>query len=158
MGKSSALACVVVLAGGLIAGCEQTPSGGAGRDERAQSPSSFKLESSRVTRGKAIYNKHCIQCHGESGKGRVLDWRIRDNDGHLPSPPLNGTANTAQQPASVLLEIIRDGSPPGQGKMPAWKNTLSEQDMQNVMVYIQSLWSPPVYRLWWNINRHAREG
>ena len=58
---------------------------------------------------------------------------------------------------AVLLDMIRNGSPQGQGKMPAWKGKLSEQEMQDVVAYIKSLWSDPVYRLWWKMEQQSLE-
>ena len=46
-----------------------------------------------------------------------------------------------------MLEVIHDGSPQGQGRMPTWKAKLTEQEMQDVVAYIKSLWSDEVYRL-----------
>jgi mono/diheme cytochrome c family protein len=57
----------------------------------------------------------------------------------------------------VLLDVIREGSPGGQGNMPAWKDTLSEQKMQDVVAYIKSLWSDEVYQLWWKMERQSLE-
>jgi mono/diheme cytochrome c family protein len=39
--------------------------------------------------------------------------------------------------------------------MPALKNVLSESEMQDVVVYIKSLWSDPVYRLWWKLEQQS---
>ncbi len=155
--RSRPLAWVAVLAGLLGAGCEQAPFGGADQDRPDRLSSGHGLEPARVARGQVIYERHCLKCHGESGRGTVLDWRIRDADGHLPPPPLNGRAQAALQPASALLATIREGSPAGEGKMPGWKGTLSERDMQDVLAYIQSLWSAPVYRLWLTIEARSQK-
>jgi mono/diheme cytochrome c family protein len=58
---------------------------------------------------------------------------------------------------AVLLEVIRDGSPQGQGKMPAWKDKLTEQQMQDVVAYIKSLWSDEVYTQWWQMEQQSLE-
>ncbi|ODU47243.1 MAG: cytochrome C [Thiobacillus sp. SCN 63-374] len=91
------------------------------------------------------------------GKGQPGDWRVRDADGMFPPPPLDDSAHAWHHPTAALLEVIRDGSPQGQGKMPAWKGKLSEQEMQDVVVYIKSLWSDPVYRLWWKMEQQSME-
>ena len=53
--------------------------------------------------------------------------------------------------------MIREGSPGGQGNMPAWKGKLSEQEMQDVVTYIKSLWSDEVYGLWWQMEQQSLE-
>ena len=134
-----------------LAGCGQS-----GEEAAApRSPATFELDRADVRRGQAVYEKHCLACHGKAGAGTVLAWRIRDADGHLPPPPLDGSARAALKTNDELLAIVRDGSPPGAGKMPAWKNRLPERDIVAVVTYIKSLWTPAVYRLWWNAERQA---
>lgn len=148
---------VSLLAGLALTGCDDAPSGlggGAGADE---APLDRKLGSAQVARGKAVYEAHCMTCHGPGGKGQPGDWRIRDADGYYPPPPLDDSAHAWHHPTAALLETIRDGSPQGQGRMPAWKGTLSEREMQDVVAYIKSLWSDPVYRLWWKMERQSLE-
>lgn len=157
MSRQAVLAAAAVLATLVVAGCEQTPVGDAERAKRGQPQASFKLDSTDVKRGQAVYEKNCLTCHGEAGRGKVLDWRIRDADGHLPPPPLNDSAHTPLLATNELLDIVREGSPAGSGKMPAWKKRLSERDIVNVVTYIKSLWTPAVYRLWWSTELRTQE-
>ena len=110
-----------------------------------------------MARGKAVYEKYCLECHGAGGKGQAGDWRVRDADGHFPPPPLDDSAHAWHHPTAVLLEVIRDGSPQGQGKMQAWKGKLSEQAMQDVVAYIKSLWSDEAYTLWRKMEQQSLE-
>ena len=55
------------------------------------------------------------------------------------------------------MEAIRDGSPGGEGNIPAWKGKLSEHEMQATVAYIKSLWSDPVYRLWMRMEQQSLE-
>jgi mono/diheme cytochrome c family protein len=146
-----------LLAGLALAGCEDAPSGSFGPASADDAPLDRQLDPAQVARGQAVYATHCMVCHGAGGKGQPGDWRIRDADGHFPPPPLDDSAHAWHHPTGVLLEVIRDGSPQGQGKMPAWKDKLSEQEMQDVVAYIKSLWSDPVYRLWSQMERQSLE-
>lgn len=144
------------LAGGLLAlltlsACERPPSGAD-----AAPPDRYR-DAQQIARGQDVYTQHCMTCHGTDGKGPPGDWRIRDADGRFPPPPLDDSAHAWHHPTADLLEMIRDGSPGGQGNMPAWKGTLSEQAMQDVVAYIKSLWSDPVYQLWWKMERQSLE-
>jgi mono/diheme cytochrome c family protein len=138
-----------------MAGCDGTPS--AGLSEGSETLIERKLDPSQVARGKAVYEKHCLECHGASGRGLPGDWRVRDASGRFPPPPLDDSAHAWHHPTAALLEVIREGSPQGQGNMPAWKGRLSEQEMQDVVVYIKSLWSDPVYELWSKMERQSLE-
>ena len=145
------------LAGALLAvlatltACERPLSGiDAGPPDRFQ-------DAQQIARGQAVYTQHCMACHGTDGKGPPGDWRIRDADGRFPPPPLDDSAHAWHHPTADLLETVRDGSPGGQGNMPAWNGKLSEQAMQDVVAYIKTLWSDPVYQLWWKMERQSLE-
>ncbi|HMM47508.1 MAG TPA: cytochrome c [Thiobacillaceae bacterium] len=155
MKRTKAGICMALAAGLALAGCEgERTSGAAGTDvlvfERV-------LDAAEVARGRVVYERHCLECHGAEGQGLPGDWRIRDADGHFPPPPLDGSAHAWHHPTAALLETIREGSPAGQGKMPAWKGKLTEQQMQDVVAYIKSLWSDEVYRLWWKQEQQSLE-
>lgn len=138
-----------------LSGCDGTPP--AGEAEGSETPIERKQDPAQVARGKAVYDKVCLECHGAGGKGQPSDWRVRDADGHFPPPPLDDSAHAWHHPTAVLLDVIREGSPPGQGKMPAWKGKLSEQEVQDVVAYIKSLWSDEVYALWSKMERQSLE-
>ena len=146
-----------LLAGLALTACDDAPSGLGGRAGADGAPRDRKLDPAQVARGKAVYTQHCLECHGAGGKGQPGDWRIRDADGFYPPPPLDDSAHAWHHPTAVLLEVIREGSAQGQGKMPGWKGKLTEQEMQDVVAYIKSLWSDPVYRLWWKMEQQSLE-
>ena len=139
-----------------LAGCDM-PTEGTARSSGSEAALERNLDPVQVARGKAVYDKACLECHGAGGRGQPGDWRIRDADGHFPPPPLDDSAHAWHHPTAVLLQVIREGSPQGQGKMPAWEGRLSEQEMQDVVVYIKSLWSDEVYRLWSKMERQSLE-
>lgn len=138
-----------------LAGCDGPPA--ARQADAGEALVERKLDPTQVARGKLVYEQYCMECHGAGGRGQPGDWRVRDADGHFPPPPLDGSAHAWHHPTAVLLEVIRDGSPQGQGKMPAWQGRLSGQQMQDVVAYIKSLWSDEVYALWWKLEQQSLE-
>ncbi|MDT3705406.1 MAG: c-type cytochrome [Thiobacillus sp.] len=144
-----------LVAGLGLAGCDDTPS--TGLAEAGDTMVERRQDSVQVARGKAVYEKYCLECHGAEGRGQPGDWRVRDADGHFPPPPLDDSAHAWHHPTAALLEVIREGSPQGQGKMEAWKGRLSEDEMQDVVAYIKSLWSDEVYTLWSKMERQSLE-
>jgi mono/diheme cytochrome c family protein len=44
--------------------------------------------------------------------------------------------------------MIREGSPADGGGMPAWEGKLTKQQIDDVIVWIKSLWSDEVYEVW----------
>ncbi len=102
-----------------------------------------------------MYEKHCLACHGVAGKGQPGDWRLRKPNGLYPPPPLDDTAHAWHHPTAVLKQAIEAGSPPDMGDMPAWKGKLSDAQINDVIVYVKSLWSDEVYQRWLEIERNA---
>ena len=140
-----------------LTGCDKMPSAGMRQGSGSAAPLERNLDPAQVARGKAVYEKACMECHGVGGRGQPGDWRIRDADGYYPPPPLDDSAHAWHHPTAVLLQVIRDGSPQGEGKMPAWKGKLTEQEMQDVVAYIKSLWSDEVYALWSKMEQQSLE-
>lgn len=82
--------------------------------------------SDRMTKGRQIYIKHCAGCHGPEGKG----------DGYklLGADPANLTSESIRkQSDATLLQSIHKGK----GTMPSWNIRLSQQDAQDVLIYIR---------------------
>ena len=93
-------------------------------------------EQSRVESGEKIYETSCASCHGARGEA-IPHWRRPDSEGNFPPPPLNGTAHTWHHPFRVLAQQIKFGAPRGMGKMPAFKGILSDEDIIDVIAWIQ---------------------
>lgn len=145
------------LAGGALTACGRAPDGLAQHAVDGGEPPPRSQNAPRAAQGRIVYERHCLECHGQHGKGPSGDWRVRDADGHFPPPPLDDSAHAWHHPTAVLLQVIREGSPQDQGKMPGWQDKLSEQEMQDVVAYIKSLWSDEVYRLWWKMEQQSLE-
>ncbi len=102
-----------------------------------------------VRKGEAVFRRHCAACHGRQAEG-APDWRRRGEDGFYPPPPLNGTGHAWHHPTAMLRDMIRNGSPPGQGRMPAWGDKLSAEEIDAVIAWFQSLWPDEVYAAWYD--------
>ena len=116
-----------------------------------------QFDPGQVDRGKATYEQYCQSCHGLEGKGQAGDWRERGPDGKYPPPPLDGSAHAWHHPTKVLHQVIKKGSPGGTGNMPAWKDVLTGTQIDDVIVYIKSLWPDEVYAIWHDIERRSLE-
>jgi len=80
-------------------------------------------------RGKAVYEKNCLGCHGKTGAGL---------GGATPNlaDAATMTANTDRE----LFDTVTNGRP-GTG-MPAWGKILNESDRWSVIAYIRTLSAP----------------
>jgi mono/diheme cytochrome c family protein len=107
-----------------------------------------KLDSEKVRRGKTVYQTNCAICHGQNGESKP-DWRKQGSDGKYPPPPLNGSAHTWHHSTDTLSKVIREGSPPGIGGMPAWGDKLTDEEIDDVIVWITSIWPDEIYNIWY---------
>ncbi|MBI4001685.1 MAG: cytochrome c [Nitrospira defluvii] len=85
-----------------------------------------------VTRGKAVYERHCLACHGTSG------WGDGPDAAALRVPPTNFHRFTSiLKSDEELLRTIEHGvvfSP-----MHSWQGILTETEMQDALAYIRLL-------------------
>ena len=93
-----------------------------------------------VLLGEKIYNKNCLSCHGPKGQGFAKDWKVKDENGNYPAPPLNGTAHTWHHSPEQLLYTINKGGVEMGGQMPAFEKRLTEEEKKALIEYMYSLW------------------
>jgi len=102
---------------------------------------------SHVTQGKAIFKDNCAACHGSNGQS-IFGWKERLADGSFPPPPLNGSAHSWHHPLSQLLGTIKAGGIARGGKMPSFKDQLSDEEIVSAAAYFQNFWSDDIYQAW----------
>jgi mono/diheme cytochrome c family protein len=117
--------------------------GVAGCSERS-GPDPFAL-----MEGENIYKVECASCHGKRLEGQA-DWRTRRADGKLPAPPHDASGHTWHHPMEQLVAITKFGMVPPNAPenyvsdMPAFAGKLNDQQIANVLAYIESQWPAEV--------------
>ena len=99
----STLRIVVALGLSVAAGLAMACSASA--PELQQVAPSVASEAGNRT-GQEVFASTCAVCHGSEGEG-VEDWKVRDEDGRLPPPPLNGDGQRLTD--GVLYRIVSEG-------------------------------------------------
>lgn len=114
--------------------------------ETAVSPQLPTLDPDEIALGQAIYAASCAECHGADLEGEA-DWKIQNEDGSFRSPPHDQTGHTWHHPDEQLLEAIRLGRARfdginigGSSPMPAFKDSLTDEEITAVLTYIKSTW------------------
>jgi len=150
MKKNTAVFIVVTGALALTA-CSQESSQSIARSRSAaQFGSNF--DPGRIARGAKIFEENCAQCHGPQAQGHP-DWQTPSDGTFAAAPPLDGSGNEHKRTRSELLNVIRNGARKnGLEVMPAWQRRLSNQEMEDVVTWFQSLWPPEVYKEWHSAN------
>lgn len=84
------------------------------------------------TKGKVVFEKHCLACHGEDGKGS-------GPMGPLLTPPaVDYTSDSTKTKSDAeLLHTIQEGRPGT--AMRSFKQWLSKQEMRDVLAYVRLL-------------------
>jgi mono/diheme cytochrome c family protein len=89
--------------------------------------------SQSIAAGQAVYEVHCVPCHGETGKGDgPLGVALNPRPADLSQHAIPGVHTDAQ-----LYEWITNGFPGS--AMPAWKTQISDTDRWNLVNYIRTL-------------------
>jgi mono/diheme cytochrome c family protein len=90
-----------------------------------------------ATKGKTVFQQNCMICHGAKGRG----------DGPAASGLATRPANYSERHSSLerQLKIITEGGASEKLSpiMPAWGDTLSEQEIKDVVTYVRTVLSTP---------------
>ena len=97
-----------------------------------------------VEYGSQVYNAQCADCHGKKLQGQA-NWKIRNSDGILPAPPHDASGHSWHHSDQLLFDYTRNGGqvlmPEGvKSGMPAFGETLNDQDIWAVLAFIKSTW------------------
>jgi mono/diheme cytochrome c family protein len=133
----------------LFGGSESVSKAGVNADDKAL-----------VARGKVIYAEHCASCHGANLEGQP-EWRTRNADGTMKAPPHDETGHTWHHPDADMFRYTKMGgkamAPPGfNSSMPAFGETLYDNDIWAVLSYIHSRWPARVRERQSKINTPSR--
>jgi mono/diheme cytochrome c family protein len=95
-----------------------------------------------VDQGRVVYATSCASCHGSEGSGDP-NWRVRLADGSLPPPPHDATGHTWHHADGLLFRIVTNGAAEyGTGNMPAFGDSLTDQQIHAVIEFLKTLWGP----------------
>lgn len=135
-----AMTCMIALA--ACAGATPTPAGPPAEPALPPMPA---LRADLIAEGQPLYGQHCASCHGANLEGQP-NWKTPLPSGKYPAPPHDGSGHTWHHPDALLISIIHDGGNGSGGTipsdMPAFKDKLTPRQIEAVLEYIKSRWSP----------------
>ena len=91
-------------------------------------------------RGKAVYDAHCVECHGESGRGdgpSAAYLTPRPRDFSSGKYKIRSTETGSVPTDDDLMQSVRQGL--YNTAMPAWARILSDTEIADVVAYIKGL-------------------
>ncbi len=93
----------------------------------------MRSDDESVGRGGELYTKHCAACHGDKGLGEGPAGASLD-------PPASAIAHTSQMLSDdYLFWRISEGGVGFETSMPAWKDTLEEGQIWDLVNYTRAL-------------------
>jgi mono/diheme cytochrome c family protein len=94
-----------------------------------------------MQRGRFLYRKHCLRCHGEKGKGDGPSGRY----GVKPAEDLTSPAKQAKLTDGEIFWKVSTGLKDGGDViMPAYKREIPlDDDRWKVVLFVRSLAAPP---------------
>ena len=109
---------------------------------------SHELDGRDLTNGQALYSEHCASCHGANLEGQP-NWRTPNEDGILPAPPHDENGHTWHHDNRLLFEYTQFGGAEAlsargvtgfESGMPGFRDVLTEDDIWDVLGFIQAAW------------------
>lgn len=144
------LACLAALY--LLAGCSVSePRSSVDLVELAldeQVPPVPQIDQNLADEGQVIYKANCSACHGVDLTA-TSDWKVPDNAGRYPPPPLDSSGHAWHHPTTLLHEIIRDGSTAEGSAMVGFADRLSETEIEAVVEYLKTTWGTEEREFQW---------
>jgi len=102
----------------------------AQRDDQKETPGQSPTQSGDPLKGKSLYDRHCVTCHGPGGKG---DGPI----GQVLIPPAANLTLLGKQSDKTILDTLRNGRPGT--AMPSWKNDLNSLELNHLLSFLRTL-------------------
>ena len=106
----------------------------AQHDDHKETPAQSFTQSGDPQKGKALYERHCVTCHGLGGKG---DGPI----GQALIPPAANLTLLGNQSDQTILDTLRNGR--AGTAMPAWKNDLNALELNHLLSFLRTLTASP---------------
>ena len=98
----------------------------------------------KVRAGKALYARHCANCHGRQRQGQPL-WQLQDQFAGRRAPAHDQTGHTWAHSDDDLFWMTRDGRFPATpagvvSYMPAFHDSLANGQIIAVIAYLKASW------------------
>lgn len=107
-----------------------------------------ELDGRDIVNGETLYQNQCASCHGVNLEGQP-NWQRQNDDGTLPAPPHDETGHTWHHDNQLLFNYTKLGGAEAlaqrgvagfKSEMPGFGNALTDDEIWDILAYIQSTW------------------
>lgn len=84
------------------------------------------------SKGKVVFEKNCVVCHGAQGKGDGPSGKV------LKPPAADLTSAASKEKSEAELRQVIENGKPGTGMGP-WKTQLKQAELNDLMEYVMTL-------------------
>lgn len=150
------LTLAALAAAALLAACGAGPAPAPGPriEPTITVPPPPALDPTLVAEGQRVYAQHCAACHGANLEGQP-NWKTPLASGRYPAPPHDDSGHTWHHDDALLAQIIVQGGNGSGGAipsdMPAFDDKLAPGEVDAVLAYIKSRWSPQMREYQWRM-------
>lgn len=111
---------------------------------RATPPTASAVVSAQVAGGQQLYEANCQTCHGGPTGGAMMDYPPKHNaNGHTWHHADCELTEIIKTGAGPMIDMMREMmAPPGAPTMPAWREKLTDGEIDAVLAYIKTMWTP----------------
>lgn len=113
-----------------------------------------QMQNRDIANGEVLYQENCAACHGARLEGQA-NWQTRNADGTMPAPPHDESGHTWHHDNQLLFDytalggqgaLAARGITDFQSAMPGFAETLTEEEIWEVLAFIRSTWPERVQR------------
>ena len=114
-----------------------------------------EMENRDLGSGRTLYLQECASCHGVHLEGQP-NWRQAGKDGVLPAPPHDESGHTWHHDNTLLFDYTKFGGEAlmeargisgFNSGMPGFGETMTDEDIWDVLAYIRSTWPNRIRRI-----------
>jgi mono/diheme cytochrome c family protein len=114
-----------------------------------------------LARGEQLYEMHCVACHGGATGGSMMEYPPRHNarghTWHHSDCQLRDTIRNGSGPMGEMMRRMM-AVPSDAPTMPAFRDRLSDEEVESVIVFIKTMWTEEQWRFQAQITREECPG
>ena len=138
--KSAMLAASFSLAALLHAAPPSVDEWEAPSEARLTPNALSSTNSEHVKRGRGLFMKHCVTCHGNEGRGDGPSARLHARrSGYAPRDLSRPDVQEGLTDGEIFWKITNGWRPGGKTVMPGLGDEVSEEDRWRIVLYVRSL-------------------